>query len=140
MEILSCANETVLQILKKFKQSDPQYRLLRYCVGTPVEDGVLLFNLLTRELLLLTEEESAHLMEHQYLKDHLFLVPADANEKEYADLVRWFLKTRKKKPKNIISYTIFPTTDCNARCFYCFELGRSRSVTGCRRKGSLCLV
>lgn len=33
------------------------------------------------------------------------------------------LGDRKKKTK---SYTILTTTDCNARCFYCYELGRSR--------------
>ena len=36
------------------------------------------------------------------------------------------MKTRQKKSNEITGYTIFPTTDCNARCFYCFELGRSR--------------
>ncbi|MEI3172875.1 MAG: radical SAM protein [Lachnospiraceae bacterium] len=31
-----------------------------------------------------------------------------------------------KEPEHITSYTIFTTTDCNARCFYCYEMGRSR--------------
>lgn len=35
------------------------YRLMKYCISTEVEEGVLLFNVLTRELLLLTQEEYA---------------------------------------------------------------------------------
>lgn len=126
MQIITGANETVPTILKKFKKNAETGRLLHYCVETPVDDGILLFNLLTRELVLLTEEEYPHMTELDYLKDHWFVVPEDANEKEYADLVKWVLSTRQKKQKEITGYTIFPTTDCNARCFYCFELGRSR--------------
>lgn len=126
MEILSPASETVLAILKNLKKTDAPSRLLHYCVEQRVEDGILLFNLLTRELLLLSEEEYAHLTELDYLKAHWFTVSEDANDQEYADLVKWVLSTRQKKQQNITGYTIFPTTDCNARCFYCFELGRSR--------------
>lgn len=31
-----------------------------------------------------------------------------------------------KEPEHTTTYTIFTTTDCNARCFYCYEMGRSR--------------
>lgn len=126
MQIISGANDAVLSILKNLKKADASCRLLHYCVEQKNEDGVLLFNLLTRELVLLSEEEYTHLSEQDYLKQHWFVVPEDANEKEYADLVKWVLSTRQKKAKHITGYTIFPTTDCNARCFYCFELGRSR--------------
>lgn len=126
MEIISAANETVLAILKNINNADPPYRLMYYCAKSPTEDGVLLFNLLTRELVLLTDEEYAHLTELDYLKQRWFVVSDTANEKEYADLVKWVLQIRQKKSCNITGYTIFPTTDCNARCFYCFELGRSR--------------
>ena len=126
MQIISPANETVLAILKRFKTTTEQQRMICYCVETPVDDGVLLFNLLTRELVLLTAEEYANPESIPELKDRWFLVPEDAKEKEYADLVKWVLSNCQKKSKNITGYTIFPTTDCNARCFYCFELGRSR--------------
>lgn len=126
MEIISHANDGILKILKRFCKPVASGRLLKYCVEVPVEDGTLLFNLLTRELVHLTHEEYESLTEIQELKDRWFLVPQDTNEKELADFIRWVLETRQKKPEHITGYTIFPTTDCNARCFYCYEMGRSR--------------
>lgn len=126
MQIISGANEGVLKILDKFKKTEGCSRMLHYCVETPVEEGVLLFNLLTRELVLLTEEEYRGRLENDELKERWFVVPEDTGEKELADLIRWVLSNRIKKSEAITGYTIFPTTDCNARCFYCFELGRSR--------------
>ena len=43
-----------------------------------------------------------------------------------SDHVRFILRTMQKEPEHITTYTIFTTTDCNARCFYCYEMGRSR--------------
>lgn len=126
MEIISAASETVRSILKNLKKADAPYRLMHFCVEHPTEDGVLIFNLLTRELVLLNEDECSHLTELDDLKRRWFLVPEGTNEKEYADLVKWVLTTRQKNTNNITGYTIFTTTDCNARCFYCFEAGRSR--------------
>lgn len=126
MKIISTANEAVLEILEKFKKHSDQYRRIYYIAEEVTEDGILLFNLLTRELILLTEEEYNRIKDLDYLKDRWFLVPEGTNEKELVSLVRWVLSTRQKKQGHITGYTIFTTTDCNARCFYCFELGRSR--------------
>ena len=126
MQHISPPNEAILQILKPFRTPVFRYRLLHYCVETPVEEGMLLFNLLTRELILLTPEEWENRFSLDYLKKHWFLVPEEAQEQEYADLVRWVLSSQKKKADAITGYTIFTTTDCNARCFYCYEMGRSR--------------
>ena len=126
MEILCISNEGILAVLKRYKKNTPKKKLQLYCLRIPLEHGTLLFNLLTRTMCLLKEEEWQNRFENEYFNEHLFFVPEEANEKEYADLVRWVLETRQKKSKHITGYTIFPTTDCNARCFYCFELGRDR--------------
>ena len=126
MQIITNSTESILKILSKFHSSGACSRPLHYCVDLPVEDGMLLFNLLTREMVLLTAEEWQNRFDNSYLKDHWFIVPESSNDKEYADLVRWVLDNKRPKNAPITGYTIFPTTDCNARCFYCFELGRSR--------------
>ena len=126
MELLSSTCEPVMGVLKKIKRDCDNSRLLRYCVSVPVNDEVLLHNLLTKELILLSEEEYANRYDNVYLRDHWFVVPEDCDDKEYADLVKWVLQTKQPKSEDITGYTIFTTTDCNARCFYCFELGRSR--------------
>ncbi len=52
----------------------------------------------------------------------LFLVPEDKDETQ---LYEGFLKIARamRRSKGYSSYTILPTTACNARCVYCFELG-----------------
>ena len=126
MKVVSPANEAVLAILKRFLKTEFQGRLSHYCLAEPVEDGVLLFNLMTREMVLLTAEEYARVTELEELRQRWFVVPEDLNEKECMEFVRLILKSKAKTKGEITSYTIFTTTDCNARCFYCFELGRSR--------------
>ena len=120
------ASKKIISILKPIKTAGECTRQLQYCVDLSLNEGYLIHNLLTKELFLLTQEEWENRFTNDYLKSHWFVVPEDANDKEYADLVRWVLKNKQKKSKNITGYTIFTTTDCNARCFYCFELGRAR--------------
>lgn len=131
MKIISEASESVLTILKRFSRNEKSTCWSQYSVKTPVTEGVLVFNLLTRELILLDREEYGRYTELDYLKDHRFVIPENVNEKEIADFVKLLLNTRQAKPKEITSYTIFTTTDCNARCFYCFELGGSRIPMNC---------
>ena len=120
------ANSNIVKILGKPHIAQDDARLSRYCVQVPVDDGLLLFHTLTRELLLLSEAEAGQLLESDVLKERWFVVPNSLDEKKCADTVKWVLRTTAKRPKHITSYTILTTTDCNARCFYCYEMGRSR--------------
>ena len=126
MKIIHNAKDAILQILSKFYKDSENLRLMHYVVETPCEGGVLLYNLLTFEMVFLTEEEYSQLTESEYLKKHWFLIPSHIKEKELAELVKTVLTPAKENFDKITGYTIFTTTDCNARCFYCFELGRSR--------------
>lgn len=119
-------NNSVLQIIGKAKHSDCGYRLSHYTVVEEIEDGFLVFNTLTREMVLLDQDEYANIMKDPYMHTHWFVVPQNLREKDMALAVRWLQNTKKKKKKRIKQYNIYSTTDCNARCFYCFEHGRKR--------------
>lgn len=101
-------------------------RWMTYVLPKRTQEGVLLFHTLTREFLLLTEEEYACPDAVPVLREHWFRVPRELKDKIYTDEVRFVLRNIQKPPEHVTSYSIFTTTDCNARCFYCFELGRSR--------------
>lgn len=126
MEQILGANEAIMGILGQPKAPQGGYRMLHYCLPVEVPEGVLLFNTLTRELLLLSPEEFAGALEHPELRAKWFVVPEETDEKKLVNLVRWIQKSMKKPPKRITGYTILTTTDCNARCFYCYEMGRAR--------------
>lgn len=126
MQIIIPASGNVMNILGKPKTSDGACRLMCYVVSTPVNGGVLMFHTLTREMLLLTREEYEKRDTLPELREKWFVVPESLPDKAYADRARFILKATEKKPEHIVGYTIFTTTDCNARCFYCYEAGCSR--------------
>lgn len=118
-------NKTILQLLGAARVSPDQYRMMTCCVPLETEDGVLLFHVLTRELLLLTAEEFSSAAQSSYLRDHWFFVPEKLADAELIRSVRWLLLNYKKDSSGtpVRGYTILTTTDCNARCFYCYEKG-----------------
>ncbi len=126
MEQIIKANDGILRILGKPKTGESGYRMIHYCITTQVDEGVLVFNTLTRELLLLTTEEYANVLELPYLRQQWFVVPEQTDEKKLVGAVRWIKKTMERPSGRIKNYTILTTTDCNARCFYCYEMGRPR--------------
>lgn len=126
MNIISCANNAALKILMNLNKQDYADRWMKYCIITTVDDGYLVYNVLTRELVFLSQDEYDSYLSNSYLRDHWFVVPESFNDKEVVDLIRQFSFGRHKNFDPISGYTIYTTTDCNARCFYCFELGYSR--------------
>lgn len=126
MEQLVGSYDNVLNILGKAKKTENGYRMIKYCVEASVGEDVLLFNLLTREMVLLGKSEYEAVYESEYMKDHWFVIPEELNEKEFADLVRWVYQNMDKTKKHTNAYTILTTMECNARCYYCYEKGSSK--------------
>lgn len=98
-----------------------------FTISIPCEDEILLYNTLTGELLLLNEDEIHAPAVEAELKRKWFLVPETFDEKHTADQIMHVSRLLVKKPKDIKTFCVYTTTECNARCSYCYEKGR-RSI------------
>lgn len=109
-----------------------QYRKFFYTTECSVEDGIVLLNTITYELLYLTNEE-VKLLENpdlsnktvRYLAEQYFLVPENFDDEKLASQV---IDTRLQVQNAYVEqpftfFVVLTTTGCNARCFYCFEKG-----------------
>jgi len=112
------------------KPKDCEYRLLKYTLQNECEDGTLLLNVVTGQMVLLDETERSLIdslpagygSEMEALVKAHFLVPVGYDEKKAVDQLRKLMNAMGRR-KEITGYTILPTTCCNARCFYCYEAG-----------------
>lgn len=131
MQIIYNTAKPFDQLLKKQKvKKGEQYRPMYYVVEQPVEEGLLLYHTMTKAMLLLTPEEAeiyrTHPADSQELIGLWFLVPQSHNDRLLSRQIREVAKMVNTSSDAITHYTIMTTTDCNARCFYCFEMGRPR--------------
>ncbi len=122
----------------EFKKNK-KYRKIKYNWVVPVAEGALVFNALTGELLQLSHEEFAVFngesendeITAELIKKWLFVEQENDDlqlSNQLSELTYMFSCSRHGMPLN--HFVILPTTDCNARCFYCFELaGRRRNMT-----------
>lgn len=122
MQTILPPSGNTIKILGKARSAEHGLRWMTYVLAQPVEGGVLVFHTLTRALLLLTPEEYAAPDNLPELRDGWFRVPQEMDDMKYADQVRFIRRTMWKEPEHTTTYTIFTTTDCNARCFYCYEI------------------
>lgn len=128
MEILMKPNEKILvSIGEQPVFANKDYRFMKYNLIKDVNEGKLIFNGLTRTLILLYNDEIpeiGNINKYPFLYKNYFLVPEDYDERSVVDKVRNTIR----KPiddlylNNPQSFTILTTTKCNARCFYCYEL------------------
>jgi len=129
-EIKSIANPLASLLNKQEIEVGQAYRPMYFVVELPVDEGLLLYNTLTKAMMLLSNEEAAlykcHPEELPKLINQWFLVPAAHDDRLLSRQVRDVTKLLGEEKKGITGYTILTTTDCNARCFYCYEKGRPR--------------
>lgn len=118
---LLTGDQRIIKILPSFIFHDTEYRLMDYCLSEVVEDKTIMFNLLNRKMVLIEENEVNENI-NKYLIENGFLVPQDFDEYNlFLNLKKILKKASKITFKGIHNFTIFTTTACNARCYYCFE-------------------
>lgn len=130
MRTIVDANSIVSSVIGEQKSKDVDYRLMKYILSVETEDGLLLHNVVTGQLILLSDEETEAISRLPGKAEDAavpliaayYLVPVEFNEYDFVRGYRKVLQQlEKNKPKPITKYTILPTTCCNAHCFYCFE-------------------
>ena len=111
-------------------QAGANYRLMTFVVQAAVDDGLLLLHNMTKEMVLLSQEEQAVFEQRPTnlpeLISHWFLVPEEHDDCQLSLQLRNVARLMEPKQTNITGYTVMTTSDCNARCFYCYELGQAR--------------
>lgn len=128
MKTINEGNSNICMILGKQEIKVAKYRLMKYLLDAESNEGILLQNTITGQMVLLNAEEESLIKNlpdnvnenMKPLVESFFLVPEDYNEKQTVLQLREIMK-KLFNPKGIKSYTILTTTNCNARCFYCYE-------------------
>ena len=131
MQIIRNMAEPLAGLLKPQQPCrEESYRLMHFVVRQPVKEGLLLYSSLTKAIVLLDAAEACRLEEDPAsvpgLVENWFAVPLSHDDRRLAMEVRAVGRMLEKPVRSLKSYTILTTTDCNARCFYCYEKGRSR--------------
>ena len=113
-------------MLGKPREKDTAFRPFTFTKRLVCDDQAVWFHVLTREMLAVPLSEENAPETEDWLKRHWFLVPEETEDFRIARQARSVTRLMNRRPREIRSFVIFTTTDCNARCFYCFE-------KGCRR-------
>lgn len=123
MKTITQPNEKVIAIIKT---NHPEAEELRQATWTvPYSKGGihLLKNIFSGEVVQLDDGEFAAPEKLPELAQRRFYVPKDYDEAEkYLETVK-LIKLMQPEKTGLSSYTILPTTGCNARCTYCYEEG-----------------
>ena len=147
MKIIDKGNTNIAQLIrKKSVENEKFFRLSNFAYLFSKSGHHLIKYTLTNALIELSNEEwrlinklkddkiiGNELQESDllYLAENCILVEYDFDEYKHYSLAIHVLKTMSSgKNKGVKSYTILPTTVCNARCVYCYEEGmKFRTMT-----------
>lgn len=100
-----------------------EWRMFRFVLSVQVNGGKLLFNGLTRSVVLIPDDWRSDGEVVKQLARMWFLVPGDFDDRKFVKDFRAVLYAFDMSSGDVNNYTILTTTDCNARCWYCFEQG-----------------
>ena len=125
MEVIRQEQSWFRNHLVKQPKQNVKYRLSNFIVKRVIDDGILLYNIVTGCFLFFKSENE--IKDHfVFLVEHWFYLPIDSfNECDWVEFLRK-KRIEDTSHQGINSYVIMTTLDCNARCFYCYEKGTPR--------------
>ena len=107
------------------------YKKIPYLVNYKQDNGVLMCNTLTREMIWISDGEDGEELK-KFLVEHWFLLPESTSPDTLCYLFMQQHRNRygPRSVEGIQRVTILTTTNCNARCPYCYESGcEKRTMT-----------
>ena len=142
MKIINKGNTNIAQLIRKkhietealfrlsnfvYLYSNSEYHVLKYTLtGMIIELSELEWQLVST---IKTDKITGSELQEKgllYLAENCILVAYDFDEYKHYALAIHVLKTLSSNKNNgVKSYTILPTTACNAKCIYCYEEGMS---------------
>lgn len=112
------------------------YKPIIYLHSIAVDEGILLYNLMTYELILITKKEYDHFnngtllqynkLLYRFFVTHWFMIPSYCDERSMVYVLNSGARDHRYFDRYIDRFTVFTTTGCNARCYYCYEKGARR--------------
>ena len=102
------------------------FRLNKFVIQVDTQDGCLLYNTATGSIVALDGEDDLY-DSFEKLKEMKDYVPSAFDEISWVNELRAIRRTNSLK-QVITGFTILTTTDCNARCFYCYEKGQAQKT------------
>ncbi len=144
METIRKGDTKVASIInRKSCNLEARYRLSDFCVFLSENDVNLVKNTLSCEVFRFSNAEwealekiHNHPVDFGFIQTHSLedlvktrlLVEKDSDDAELYTHTLNILRMMEPKKRGYRSYTILPTTDCNARCTYCYEEGCTRKT------------
>lgn len=95
------------------------YRKATWTIEISSGSKEYIYNVLTKEFICVQRGNNG--TDRLELIRRWFLVEEGFNEFEYANQIKKLFRLLNTRKNGISNYTIFTTTACNARCYYCFE-------------------
>lgn len=134
MNVLKYPNSEISKLIKEYlpKYNNEELVLSKYCIVNEDETHVEIYNTLFQSIVSMSKEEYKDILKYNskypILYTRFFVHKKDFDIEKIGKLVREnnFNKKKISSFKYINGYTIFTTMHCNARCFYCYEIGRHK--------------
>lgn len=107
------------------ENEDTSYEVSKFIIVEEYNDEIILFHTITWAIYILTKKEYNNITDNEYLKSVKVVLNADIDELSIAEEAYRRRMTKKQLPTYdyVITYIVFTTTACNARCDYCYEKG-----------------
>lgn len=122
MEIIKKHNSIIWEELKATQYSPTnRYVENQYLFKKKVADGLLIYNAVTKEIILLDVTEQ--FIPNEFFVSNFYFVNIDLNQYEWFVSIENAIRAKYRRTEygDIPSATIFTTSNCNARCPYCYE-------------------